>query len=201
MEKEGTSDTDNRSTITVNVKFSGRSIPVEITYESTVEHLKSLLQPHTNVLPRGQKLIFKGKVLVDGMTLKSSGVLNGAKIMLMGSQVLHQEDMPNVLEDPAGKERKNIQNTSVSYEAIAGVRVEVDKLSHRVSAIEEAMQRGTKVEDREFVVLTELFMIQLLKLDSIEADGEARAERRKEVHRIQSFVGMLDNCKARNFKL
>lgn len=43
------------------------------------------------------------------------------------------------------------------------------------------MQRGTKVEDKEFVVLTESFMIQLLKLDSIEADGEARAERRKEV--------------------
>lgn len=63
MEKEGTSDTDNRSTITVNVKFSGRSIPVEISDESTVEHLKSLLQPHTNVLPRGQKLIFKGYFL------------------------------------------------------------------------------------------------------------------------------------------
>lgn len=43
------------------------------------------------------------------------------------------------------------------------------------------MKRGTRVEDREFVLLTELFMIQLLTLDSIEAEGEARTQRRKEV--------------------
>ncbi|XP_059297712.1 LRR repeats and ubiquitin-like domain-containing protein At2g30105 [Lycium ferocissimum] len=92
MEKEGKSDGDN--TITVNVKFSGRSIPVEISSESTVKELKSLIQPLTNVLTRGQKLIFKGKVLVDEMTLKSLEVKNGAKIMLMASQGLHQGDGP-----------------------------------------------------------------------------------------------------------
>ncbi|KAK4351603.1 hypothetical protein RND71_030916 [Anisodus tanguticus] len=94
MEKEGKSDSDNRSTIKVNVKFSGRSIQVEISDESTVKHLKSLLQPLTNVLSRGQKLIFKGKVLADEMTLKSLEVGNGAKIMLMASQGLHQGDGP-----------------------------------------------------------------------------------------------------------
>ncbi|KAK4363714.1 hypothetical protein RND71_018955 [Anisodus tanguticus] len=41
-----------------------------------------------------------------------------------------------------------------------------------VVAIEEVVQRGIRVEDREFAVLTELLMIQLLKLDSIEAEGE-----------------------------
>ncbi|XP_060175013.1 LRR repeats and ubiquitin-like domain-containing protein At2g30105 [Lycium barbarum] len=92
MEKEGKSDADNR--ITVNVKFSGRSIPVEISSESTVKELKSLIQPLTNVLTRGQKLIFKGKVLMDEMTLKSLEVKNGAKIMLMASQGLHQGDGP-----------------------------------------------------------------------------------------------------------
>ncbi|XP_059297716.1 LRR repeats and ubiquitin-like domain-containing protein At2g30105 isoform X2 [Lycium ferocissimum] len=160
METEAKSDTDNGSTITVNIKFNGRSIPVEISSESTVKDLKSLLQPLTNVLSRGQKLIFKGKVLVDEMTLESSKVRNGAKIMLMASQ----------------------GGTSVSCEAIARVREEVDKLSPRVVAIEEALQRGTTVEDREFVILTELFMVQLLKLDSIEAEeGEARTQRKKEV--------------------
>ncbi|CAN4102189.1 unnamed protein product [Withania somnifera] len=94
MEREGKSEGDKGSTITVNVKFIGRSIPVEISDESTVKHLKSLLQPLTNVLSRGQKLIFKGKVLVDEMTLKSSEVGNGAKIMLMASQGLHQGDGP-----------------------------------------------------------------------------------------------------------
>ena len=35
--------------------------------------------------------------------------------------------------------------------------------------------------DKEFVVLTELLLMQLLKLDSIEADGEAKVQRRIEV--------------------
>ncbi|PHT77984.1 hypothetical protein T459_16036 [Capsicum annuum] len=86
-----------------------------------------------------------------------------------------------LMEDPASKELKKIQDNSVSCEAIARVRVEVDKLSHKVVAVEGAVKRGTRVEDREFVLLTELFMIQLLTLDSIEAEGEARTQRRKEV--------------------
>lgn len=40
---------------------------------------------------------------------------------------------------------------------------------------------GTTVEDKQFVVLTELLMRQLLKLDSIEAEGEAKVQRRAEV--------------------
>ncbi|KAL2486175.1 Leucine-rich repeat [Abeliophyllum distichum] len=83
-----------KKTIMVNIKFSGRSIPVEITTDSTVKHLKSLLQPLTNVLPRGQKLIFKGKVLSDETTLVSSEITSGSKIMLMASQGLHQGDGP-----------------------------------------------------------------------------------------------------------
>lgn len=43
------------------------------------------------------------------------------------------------------------------------------------------MLKGMKVEDMEFVVLSELFMIQLLTLDSIESDGEARTQRKEEV--------------------
>lgn len=113
--------------IKVSVKFSGRSIPVTLPIESTINDLKSILQPLTNVLPRGQKLIFKGflflhllemlktlisylieallmltsflnsivyvnkgKVLENERTLKQSEVTNGAKIMLMASQGLHQ---------------------------------------------------------------------------------------------------------------
>lgn len=43
------------------------------------------------------------------------------------------------------------------------------------------MRSGTRFADKEFVVLTELLMTQLLKLDTIEAEGEARAQRRIEV--------------------
>lgn len=80
----------------LTVKFGGRSIPVSVYSDSTttVKDVKLLLQPLTNVLPRGQKLIFKGKVLEDNMSLKSLNITNGSKLMLMASQGLHQGDGP-----------------------------------------------------------------------------------------------------------
>ncbi|XP_061958188.1 BAG family molecular chaperone regulator 4-like isoform X2 [Populus nigra] len=86
------------------------------------------------------------------------------------------KDMSKVIlfEDPASKERKleemkRNQGTFEAYEAVARVRAEVDKLCEK-----------------------------LLKLDSIEANGEAKVQRRIEVRRIQSFVDTLDNLKVRN---
>ncbi|XP_042453789.1 plant intracellular Ras-group-related LRR protein 8-like isoform X2 [Zingiber officinale] len=82
------------STMTVHVKFTGRTLPVSLQEDATVDELKSLLQPLTNVLPRGQTLIFKGRVLTDKMSLKSVPVSNGSKLMLIASQGLHQGDGP-----------------------------------------------------------------------------------------------------------
>ncbi|KAL0740811.1 hypothetical protein Bca4012_082324 [Brassica carinata] len=86
------------STIKLTIKFGGRSIPLSVSPDATIKDLKSLLQPITNVLPRGQKLIFKGKVLVETSTLKQSLVGDGAKIMLMASQGLHQGEGPVLKE-------------------------------------------------------------------------------------------------------
>ncbi|GJM84705.1 hypothetical protein PR202_ga00398 [Eleusine coracana subsp. coracana] len=56
MESQGSSP----PTINVQVKFAGRTIPVEVPAAATTAELKRLLQPLTNVLPRGQRLICKG---------------------------------------------------------------------------------------------------------------------------------------------
>ena len=48
-------------------------------------------------------------------------------------------------------------------------------------ALEATVNGGTTVEDKEFVVLIELLMRQLLKLDGIEAEGEAKVQRRVDV--------------------
>ena len=56
MESQGSSP----PTVTVQVKFAGRTIPVELPAAATTAELKRLLQPLTNVLPRGQRLICKG---------------------------------------------------------------------------------------------------------------------------------------------
>ena len=43
---------------------------------------------------------------------------------------------------------------------------------------------GTKVVDSQFSMLSELLMRELLKLDSVEAEGEAKVQRRIEVSGI-----------------
>lgn len=45
--------------------------------------------------------------------------------------------------------------------------------------------------DKEFVALTELLMVQLLKLDAIEADGEAKVQRRIEVSQFCICASLL----------
>ncbi|CAL5386365.1 unnamed protein product [Camellia sinensis] len=98
--------------VKVNIKFGGGSIPVSLSLDSSVRDLKSILQPLTNVLPRGQKLIFKGKVLLDELTLRSSQVTDGAKIMLMASQGLHQGDGPLRKEAPASSNLRRMADAN-----------------------------------------------------------------------------------------
>ena len=50
--------------------------------------------------------------------------------------------------------------------------------------MEKSVRAGRKVEEKEFVVLTELLMVQPLKLDGIEAEGKARAQRKAKVHSL-----------------
>ncbi|KAI4356034.1 hypothetical protein L6164_000087 [Bauhinia variegata] len=80
----------------------------------------------------------------------------------------------------------------------------------KVVALEVVVDGGTKVSEEEFRVLTELLMKKLLKLDTIEADGEAKLQRKaeKRIHFNpstitlmlfeQNFVDTLDSLKARN---
>ncbi|XP_016488825.2 BAG family molecular chaperone regulator 4-like [Nicotiana tabacum] len=173
--------------IKIKVSYDSCYHDLTVPAESTFGDVKKILTDRTGLHPTVQRLLFQGKEKDNNECLHIAGVKDTSKLILM--------------EDPASKEMKKIQDNSVSCEAIAQVKVEVDKLSHRVVTLEEAVLKGMKVEDMEFVVLSELFMIQLLTLDSIESDGEARTQRKEEVHRIQSLIDMLDNFKARNSNL
>ncbi|KAB2013804.1 hypothetical protein ERO13_D09G162500v2 [Gossypium hirsutum] len=109
-------------------------------------------------------------------------------------------------ETKASKENKvefvrETEERSKAFVAIAGVRKAVDKLSERVAALEKAVNSGTKVSDEEFDVSAELLMRELLKLDGIEAEGEAKLQRKAEVCRVQNFHETLDKLKTTNSKL
>ncbi|PKA56190.1 LRR repeats and ubiquitin-like domain-containing protein [Apostasia shenzhenica] len=80
--------------ITIHVKFGGQTFTLSLSPDCNCSELKALLQPLTNVLPRGQRLIFKGKVLADTASLRSVQLTNGSKVMLIASEGLHQGDGP-----------------------------------------------------------------------------------------------------------
>ncbi|XP_052736277.1 BAG family molecular chaperone regulator 4 isoform X2 [Vigna angularis] len=152
-------------------------------------HLKGVLATETGLEPKEQRLLFRGKEKEDEECLHMVGLKDMSKVVL--------------LEDPASKEKKleemqKSEDILKAWEAISTVRTEVDKLHKKVVALETTVFGGTKIEDKEFSILTELLMLQLLKLDSIAANGEAKVQRRFEVRRVQRYVDTVDNLKARN---
>ncbi|KAM1115282.1 hypothetical protein TB2_038366 [Malus domestica] len=183
---------DANSGIMIKIKVSHGSYyhDVLVHAQSTFGDLKRVISPETGIEPKEQRLLFRGKEKEDNECLHIAGVKDMSKIVLV--------------EDPASKEKKLEEmkkNKGVlnAYEEVAKVRAEVDKLSQKIVDLETSLLSGLKVSDREIVVLTELLMVELLKLDSIVADGEAKVQRRVEVQRVQSFVDTLDNLKARNY--
>nr|GMD29240.1 BAG family molecular chaperone regulator 4-like [Ipomoea batatas] len=174
--------------IKIKLSFDSCYHDVTIPAQSTFGELKEVVWHKSGLEPKVQRLLFQGKEKENNECLHMAGVKDMSKVIL--------------LEDPASKDKKMKElmknpGTLAAYEAVSIVRAQVDKLSNKVAALETALERGTKVDNKDFVVLTELLMLQLLKLDSIVADGEARAQRKIEVRRVQSFVDSVDNMKAR----
>uniref|UniRef100_A0A7C9DMA5 BAG domain-containing protein n=1 Tax=Opuntia streptacantha TaxID=393608 RepID=A0A7C9DMA5_OPUST len=138
--------------------------------------------------PTDQRLYIQGSKGDEMETLHMSCLKDVSKLLFMCC--------------PASKEKKmevgNTDEILKACEAVSEIRVEVDKLSQRVSSLQTSVQSGIKVDEKEFVISTELLMVQLLKLDSIEAEGEAKALRKNEVRRIQRYVDQLDALKERN---
>lgn len=173
--------------IKIKVYHDSSQHDVTVPAQSTFRDLKGVIAPVTSLAPEEQRLLFRGKEKNDHERLHNAGIKDMSKVVL--------------LEDPASRQRKieqmqRDQGIVRACEAVAGVRHEVDKLVEKVNALQSSVHMGAKVEDQEFVSLTELLMTQLLKLDGIEAEGEARVQRRTEVRRIQHFVETLDALKA-----
>ncbi|KAI3760390.1 hypothetical protein L1987_50785 [Smallanthus sonchifolius] len=170
----------------INIKVSHDSYHHHLSLPSisTFGDLKKILTRMINLEAKDQRLLFRGKEKADDERLDMAGVKDMSKVML--------------LEDPASKERKlnGKNNANVhAFDAVMKVRTEVDKLSHKVAAMETSAKIGIKIVEKEVEVLTELLMKELLKLDGIEAEGEAKTQRRIEVRRVQGFVDILDGLK------
>ncbi|OMO97615.1 Ubiquitin [Corchorus olitorius] len=183
--------------------------------------LKKEIAKKTGLEPDKQKVLFRGKEKPDNEHLQVAGVKDKSKVLLTENQ----SNTEKVEETTDSKENKvkveemvQSEEQSKAFAALAGVRKEVDKLSERVAALQVAVNSGTKIANEEFDVSAELLMRELLKLDGIEAEGEAKLQRKAEVgryaysivcdcinlllldqvRRVQNFHETLDKLKARN---
>ncbi|XP_044473283.1 BAG family molecular chaperone regulator 4 [Mangifera indica] len=176
--------------IEINVAHGQAQYNVPVPAQSTFGELKRAIEEKTKLGPQQQKLLFRGKEREDSEHLHASGLKDKSKVLLLEELTNEEEKKPEDMED-SEEMRKALQS-------VAGVRAEIDKLSERVTALEVVVNSGTKVAVEEFDMSAELLMKELLKLDSIEAEGEARMQRKAEVRRVQKFHNTLDNLKAKN---
>ncbi|KAE8656873.1 BCL-2-associated athanoprotein 4 isoform 2 [Hibiscus syriacus] len=189
VQKRNMGDASSAPMIKIKVSHGSYHHDIALPAQSTFGDLKRVIAQETGLEPKEQRLLFQGKEKDDQECLHMAGIKDMSKVVL--------------LEDPASKERKleemnRNQTVLKACEEVSKVRSEVDKLSEKVIALEAIVGVGTKAAENEFLVLTELLMVQLLQLDSIEADGEAKVQRRVEVRRVQGIVDSLDKLKAKN---
>ncbi|KAI3447808.1 hypothetical protein Pfo_004473 [Paulownia fortunei] len=176
---------------TINIKVShGLSqYEVAVPSNSSFGYLKSVISQKIGLKPEMNKLFFRGKETEDDEDLQTAGVKDNSEVVLMEDKACEQKS-PEVLQETCV--------ISKGDAAVAEVRKEVDKLAQQVSALQAAVDSGTKVDDKEIIYLSEMLMRQLLKLDGIEAEGEGKVKRKMEVRRVQSIVETLDVLKSRN---
>ncbi|CAN8278815.1 unnamed protein product [Cochlearia groenlandica] len=132
------------------------------------------------------KILFRGVYRYDSEQLLAVGVKDSSKLVLVQYPIKNVEE---VVHSPV--------MTEAMVKAFASVTGEIDRLSDKVVALEVAVNGGTKVVGDEFDMTAELLMRQLLKLDGIKAEGEARAQRKVEVRRVQKLQEVVDTLKAR----
>ncbi|KAG8647774.1 hypothetical protein MANES_09G108800v8 [Manihot esculenta] len=198
--------------IKINVCYGPSHHEIHIPAQSTFGYMKEIIESKIGLEPKQQKILFRGQEKEDGEYLHEAGVKDKSKVLVLENLV--SKEKPAEMKEHEGtsksevkeneeiskREMKEREETSKAFQAIAEVREEVDKLAERVSALQVAVNGGTRIAEEEFGMSSELLMRQLLKLDAIEAEGEAKVQRKAEVRRVQNYHDLLDNLKSSNSK-
>ncbi|CAN6211522.1 unnamed protein product [Urochloa humidicola] len=176
-------------TIRVKVKFNGVSHEIYINSQASFGELKKMMSARTGLHPEDQKLVYKDKERDSKAFLDMAGVRDRSKMVL--------------LEDPAAQakrllEQRRTDKAERAAKSISRISLDVDKLATKVSALETIVRKGGKVVDADVVTLTEALMNELVKLDSIAADGDVKVQRRMQEKRVQKYVETLDAIRAKN---
>jgi len=82
-----TSSTTSGEMIKFNVNFKKQNFEIEADSNSTLSELRQKVSALSGVAPGLQKLMYKGMLKDDSKTLKELNLINGAKVMLVGSTI------------------------------------------------------------------------------------------------------------------
>ncbi|KAJ6425222.1 hypothetical protein OIU84_025908 [Salix udensis] len=187
--------------IKINVSHGPSHHELHVPAHCTFGHVKKVIEQQTGLESEKQRILFRGKEKEDGENLQEAGVRDDSKILVLEDVVRKEmkegEDtskaaMQENVEEVKGNDKEMLK----ALRAIDETRKEIDKLAERVSALEVVVSGGTQVSEKEFVVFSEFLMRQLLKLDAIEAEGEARMQRKAECWLWMSVLEtiMLNSC-------
>lgn len=179
-------------TIRVRVKYGSIYHEINISSQATFGELKKMLSGPTGLHHEDQKLLYKDKERDSKAFLDIAGVKDRSKIVLV--------------EDPISQEKRYLEmrrnaKMEKASKNISEISLEVDRLAGQVSALESIIGKGGKVAETSLLTLIELLMNQLLKLDGITADGDAKLQRKMQVRRVQKYVETLDVLKMKNASL
>ncbi|CAH8388592.1 unnamed protein product [Eruca vesicaria subsp. sativa] len=170
-------------TISITVSHDSSEHLLHLSDHSTFGDVKKEFLLKTGLEASHVKILFNGDEKDDAEQLQAAGVIDGSMVLLV-------EGPPPVMTEEMAK----------AIAAVQAVTREIDQLSDRVVALEAAVDGGTIVAVKEFDMTAELLMRQLLKLDGIKADGEARVQRKAEVRRIQKLQEDVDALKAKCYR-
>ncbi|XP_047306892.1 BAG family molecular chaperone regulator 1-like [Impatiens glandulifera] len=176
-------------TIKVSVKYGSSSHGINISPHASFGELKKMVVGIVRVQAEDQKLFYKEKERDSRGFLDEAGVKNGSKIVLV--------------EDEISRERRFIQSRKTAqmekaFKDITEISSEIDKLAKQVACLVNEIECGKRVVEKVLLNLIELLMTQLIKLDSISADGDVKLQRRMQVKRVQKNIEILDAMKMKN---
>ncbi|KAG0488565.1 hypothetical protein HPP92_007376 [Vanilla planifolia] len=171
------------------VKHGSKRHEIYINSQGTFGELKKLVAERTGLHPMDLKMVFKGKEQVSAAYLDTSGVKDRSKV--------------EVVEDPVAQAKRVLEmrrgaKMEKDWNFISRISLEVDRLASEVSSMEAVIFREGFVAEHKVLRLIELLMNELLKLDSVIADGDVKLQRRIQVRRVQKYVEALDVLKLKN---
>ncbi|KAI9122452.1 hypothetical protein K1719_006292 [Acacia pycnantha] len=176
----------------LRIAYGALRYEISVSSIVTFGEVKKMLTEQTRLQPGEQRLVFRGKERENGEYLDMCGVKDRSKIVL--------------IQDPASIERRFLEmrrNAKIqsAHRAISDVSTEVNKLTEQVSAIENSISNGVKVSELQITTLTEMLMRQAIKLESIQAEGDASQQKNLQGRRVQKCVETLDVLKISNAQI